>query len=127
MKWLNSFSKLYLKIVTGLIVGLLISAVVSLNVWLDMRVHSYHTVIISTLIVAAILLVLKTKPERLFFKMEIIAILFAAIAGKFTRFQYDMREVLGWQTKIQTTTAVLLCIILLANAIALFRIKKDVK
>ena len=127
MKLLNKLSNLYLKLTTGLLAGLLLSAIGSLSTWLDMRIHANLTVIITMLVVVAVLYIFKLKPTRIFFISELVVLMFALIAGKFVRYIYDMREVLGRDVSIKTTGIVLAILLIAANIIGIIRWRKGVE
>ena len=127
MKLLNKLSNLYLKLTTGLLVGLLLSALGSLSVWLDMRIHAYLTVAITALVVFAALVFFNSKTVKIFFVSEALVLIFGLIAGKFTRYIYDMREVLGKNVSIKTTGIVLAAALIVANAIAIINWKKGIE
>lgn len=127
MKLLNRFSDLFLKLTTGLLVGLLVSAIGSLSTWLDMRIHANLTILITMLLVVAALYLLKLKPTRTFFIAEFVVFIFGLIAGKLTRYQYDMRELLGWQFSIKIAGITLLCILVIANIIGIIRWRKGIE
>ncbi|WP_099951186.1 hypothetical protein [Ezakiella peruensis] len=127
MKLLNRLSNLYLNLTTGLLAGLLLSAIGSLSTWLDMRIHANLTVIITMLVVMAALYIFKLKPTRIFFISELLALMFALIAGKFVRYIYDMREVLGRDVSIKTTGIVLAILLIAANIIGIVRWRKGVE
>ena len=126
MKLLNRFSDLYLNLTTGLLAGLLVSAIGSLSTWLDMRIHANLTVIITMLVVVAVLYIFKLKPTRIFFISELLVLIFALIAGKFVRYIYDMREVLGRDVSIKTTSTVLAILLIAANIIGIIRWRKGI-
>lgn len=126
MKLLNKLSNLYLKLTTGLLVGLLLSALGSLSVWLDMRIHAYLTVAITALVVCAVLVYFNSKTVKMFFVSEALVLIFGLIAGKFIRYIYDMREVLGKNVSIKTTGIVLAAALIVANAIAIINWKKGI-
>lgn len=121
MKLLNKLSALYLKLTTGLLAGLLLSAIGSLSTWLDMRIHANLTVIITMLVVVASLYIFKLKPARTFFITELVVLIFGLIAGKLIRYQYDMRELLGWHISIKSAGITLRGILILANIIGIVR------
>ena len=126
MKLLNKLSNLYLKLTTGLLAGLLLSALGSLSVWLDMRIHAYLTVAITALVVFAALVFFNSKTVKIFFASEALVLIFGLIAGKFIRYIYDMREVLGKNVSIKTTGIVLAAALIVANAIAIINWKKGI-
>ena len=126
MKLLNKLSNLYLKLTTGLLVGLLLSALGSLSVWLDMRIHAYLTVAVTALVVCAVLVYFNSKTVKIFFVSEALVLIFGLIAGKFIRYIYDMREVLGKNVSIKTTGIVLAAVLIVANAIAIINWKKGI-
>lgn len=126
MKLLNKLSNLYLKLTTGLLAGLLLSALGSLSVWLDMRIHAYLTVAITALVVCAVLVFFNSKTVKMFFVSEALVLIFGLIAGKFIRYIYDMREVLGKNVSIKTTGIVLAAVLIVANAIAIINWKKGI-
>lgn len=127
MKLLNKLSNLYLKLTIGLLAGLLLSAIGSLSTWLDMRIHANLTVIITMLVVVAVLYIFKLKPTRIFFISELVVLMFALIAGKFVRYIYDMREVLGRDVSIKTTGIVLAILLIAANIIGIVRWRKGIE
>nr|WP_075574746.1 hypothetical protein [Ezakiella massiliensis] len=126
MKLLNKLSNLYLKLTTGLLAGLLLSAIGSLSTWLDMRIHANLTMIITMLVVVAASYIFKLKFTRIFFISELLALMFALIAGKFVRYIYDMREVLGRDVSIKTTSTVLAILLIAANIIGIIRWRKGI-
>lgn len=127
MKLLNKLSALYLKLTTGLLAGLLLSAIGSLSTWLDMRIHANLTVIITMLVVVAGLYIFKLKPARTFFISELVVLIFGLIAGKLIRYQYDMRELLGWHISIKSAGITLLGILIPVNIIGIVRWRKGIE
>lgn len=127
MKLLNKLSNLYLNLTTGLLAGLLLSAIGSLSTWLDMRIHAYLTVAITALVVCAVLVFFNNKTVKIFFISEASVLIFGLIAGKFVRYIYDMREVLGRDVSIKTTGIVLAILLIAANIIGIVRWRKGVE
>ena len=84
------------------------------------------TVIITMLVVVAVLYIFKLKPTRIFFISELLVLIFALIAGKFVRYIYDMREVLGRDVSIKTTSTVLAILLIAANIIGIIRWRKGI-
>ena len=127
MKLLNKLSSLYLNLTTGLLAGLLLSAIGSLSTWLDMRIHAYLTVAITALVVFAVLVFFNSKTVKIFFVSEALVLIFGLIAGKFVRYIYDMREVLGRDVSIKTTGIVLAILLIAANIIGIVRWRKGIE
>lgn len=82
---------LLLAIAGAILAAALISSLVSLSLWLDMRVHSRY-IYYMCLAIAIVALLLGKVNEKTFFIIELISIAGILLLGKFARTIYELRE-----------------------------------
>lgn len=123
MKLLNKILLQYNYIVIGLILGLFLSTLISLDVWLDMRIHSYKVILYSIIFVELILnLYKKINIFKLFIILEILFLDYIIIFKKFQRCIFDLKEFVIIKLSFFEVELLFLFIILSSNII--FFIKK---
>lgn len=84
---------LLLAIAGAILAAAFISSLVSLNLWLDMRVHSRYIYYVC-LAIAIVALLLGKVNEKTFLIIELISIAGIFLLGKFARTIYELREAL---------------------------------
>lgn len=101
----------------------ILSYLLSLNIWLDMRIHSSLLVYISFLI--SLLLInwekIYTFISILFFDVMFLLILFL---GKFNRVSYELREAFRIPIEINLFKIIFLGVFLLANILVFYDKRK---
>lgn len=121
MKLLNKILQNYIYFIIGIILGLFISALISLNIWIDMRIHSYQIILVSTVFSIVIFNILKIKifkkldEFKIFLIFEIIFLIFGFTFNKFNRYLYDFKEFCPLDIDIYTSKIILIFIIFIAN------------
>lgn len=116
MKLLSKILQNYIYFVIGIILGLFISALISLNIWLDMRIHSYQIILASTVFSIVIFNILKKLDEfKIFLIFEIIFLIFGFTFDKFNRYVYDFKEFCPLDIDIYTSKIILIFIIFIVN------------
>lgn len=116
MKLLSKILQNYIYFVIGIILGLFISALISLNIWLDMRIHSYQIILASTIFSIVIFNILKKLDEfKIFLIFEIIFLIFGFTFDKFNRYVYDFKEFCPLDIDIYTSKIILIFIIFIVN------------
>lgn len=84
---------LLLAIAGAILAAAFISSLVSLSLWLDMRVHSRY-IYYARLAIAIVASLLGKVNEKTFLIIELISIAGILLLGKFTRTIYELREAL---------------------------------
>lgn len=84
---------LLLAIAGAILAAAFISSLISLNIWLDMRVHSRYIYYVC-LVIAIVVSLLGKVNEKTFLIIELISIAGILLLGKFTRAIYELREAL---------------------------------
>ena len=84
---------LLLAIAGAILAAAFISSLVSLSLWLDMRVHSRYIYYVC-LAIATLASLLGKVNEKTFLIIELISIAGILLLGKFTRTIYELREAL---------------------------------
>lgn len=116
MKLLSKILQNYIYFIIGIILGLFISALISLNIWLDMRIHSYQIILASTVFSIVIFNILKKLDEfKIFLIFEIIFLIFGFTFDKFNRYVYDFKEFCPLDIDIYTSKIILIFIIFIVN------------
>lgn len=84
---------LLIAIAGAILAAAFISSLISLSLWLDMRVHSRYIYYVC-LVIAIIASLLGKVNEKTFLIIELISIAGILLLGKFTRTIYELREAL---------------------------------
>ena len=84
---------LLLAIAGAILAAAFISSLISLSLWLDMRVHSRYIYYVC-LVIAIVVSLLGKVNEKTFLIIELISIAGILLLGKFTRAIYELREAL---------------------------------
>lgn len=84
---------LLLAIAGAILAAAFISSLVSLNIWLDMRVHSRYIYYVC-LVIAIVVSLLGKVNEKTFLIIELISIAGILLLDKFMRAIYELREAL---------------------------------
>lgn len=123
MNRLTNFLKF---IIYSISLSAIISSLLSLNLWLDMRVHSKYVVYVSFIFIAItfwIKSLRKFKETNFLIAMDIL-FLFVIIFGKFNRISYELRDAFNISMDIKHFK-ILLLMILTAGNIMIFYSDKD--
>lgn len=84
---------LLLAIAGAILAAAFVSSLVSLSLWLDMRVHSRY-IYYACIVIALVATILGKVNEKTFLIIELISIAGILILGKYMRTVYDLREAL---------------------------------
>lgn len=123
MNRLTNFLKL---IIYSISLSAIISSLLSLNLWLDMRVHSKYVVYVSFIFIAITFLIKKFrkfKETNFLIAMDIL-FLFVIIFGKFNRISYELRDAFKIPMEIKYFKILILMILAVGN-IMIFYSDKD--
>ena len=116
---------LLLAIAGAILAAAFISSLVSLNLWLDMRVHSRYIYYVC-LAIAIVALLLGKVNEKTFLIIELISIAGIFLLGKFARTIYELREALHIDIGIDLLKRISIIALIVINLILFlkFLIKK---
>lgn len=123
MNRLTNFLKF---IIYSISLSAIISSLLSLNLWLDMRVHSKYVVYVSFIFIAITFLIKKFrkfKETKFLIAMDIL-FLSVIIFGKFSRISYELRDAFKIPMEIKPFK-ILILMILTAGNIMIFYSDKD--
>lgn len=123
MNRLTNFLKF---IIYSISLSAIISSLLSLNLWLDMRVHSKYVVYISFIFIAITFLIKglrKFKETKFLIAMDIL-FLFVIIFGKFNRISYELQDAFKIPMEIKYFKILILMILAVGN-IMIFYSDKD--
>lgn len=123
MNRLTNFLKF---IIYSISLSAIISSLLSLNLWLDMRVHSKYVVYVSFIFIAITFLIKKFrkfKETNFLIAMDIL-FLFVIIFGKFNRISYELRDAFKIPMEIKYFKILILMILAVGN-IMIFYSDKD--
>lgn len=97
----------------------LITSLISLSVWLDMRIHSRYVVYICFLMMLIFIIKKDFKSIKAIIIGEGLMIL-AFTLGKFPRVAYELREAFHLPIKINNFNILIICIIIFTSLIVYF-------
>lgn len=109
----------------AILAAALISSLVSLSLWLDMRVHSRYIYYVC-LAIAIVASLLGKVNEKTFLIIELISIAGILLLGKFTRTIYELREALHIDMGIELCKTIFILVLIAINLMVFlkFLIKK---
>lgn len=116
---------LLLAIAGAILAAAFISSLVSLNIWLDMRVHSRYIYYVC-LAIAILASLLGKVNEKTFLIIELISILGILVLGKYMRTIYELREALHIDMGIDLFKQISIIVLIVINLMLFlkFLIKK---
>lgn len=116
---------LLLAIAGAILTAAFISSLVSLNLWLDMRVHSRYIYYVC-LAIAIVALLLGKVNEKTFLIIELISLAGILLLGKFVRTIYELREALHIDMGIDLFKQISIIVLIVINLMLFlkFLIKK---
>lgn len=116
---------LLLAIAGAILAAAFISSLISLNIWLDMRVHSRYIYYVC-LVIAIVVSLLGKVNEKTFLIIELISIAGILLLGKFTRAIYELREALHIDIGIELCKTISIIALIAINLLVFlkFLIKK---
>lgn len=123
MNRLTNFLKF---IIYSISLSAIISSLLSLNLWLDMRVHSKYVVYVSFIFISITFWIKKFrkfKETNFLIAMDIL-FLFVIIFGKFNRISYELRDAFKIPMEIKYFKILILMILAVGN-IMIFYSDKD--
>lgn len=114
-----------LAIAGAILAAAFISSLVSLNIWLDMRVHSRYIYYVC-LAIAILASLLGKVNEKTFLIIELISIAGILLLGKYMRTIYELREALHIDMGIDLFKQISIIILIVINLMLFlkFLIKK---
>lgn len=114
---MRKFSKICRYILSSTILFTILTGIISLSVWLDMRVHSRYVVYASFILMLIFILAKDFKTGKTLIIGEIIMLIIFGL-GKFSRVAYELREAFRLDIKIDNFKILLIVIIVLTSIIA---------
>ena len=116
---------LLLAIAGAILAAAFISSLISLSLWLDMRVHSRYIYYVC-LVIAIVVSLLGKVNEKTFLIIELISIAGILLLGKFTRAIYELREALHIDIGIELCKTISIIALIAINLLVFlkFLIKK---
>lgn len=116
---------LLLAIAGAILAAAFISSLVSLSLWLDMRVHSRY-IYYACLAIALVATILGKVNEKTFLIIELISIAGILILGKYMRTVYELREALHIDMGIDLFKQISIIVLIVINLMLFlkFLIKK---
>lgn len=126
MNRLTNFLKF---IIYSISLSAIISSLLSLNLWLDMRVHSKYVVYVSFIFIAITFLIKKFrkfKETNFLIAMDIL-FLFVIIFGKFNRISYELRDAFKIPMEIKYFKILILMILAVGNIMIFYSYKDKLR
>lgn len=116
---------LLLAIAGAILAAAFISSLVSLSLWLDMRVHSRY-IYYACLAIALVATILGKVNEKTFLIIELISLAGILILGKYMRTVYELREALHIDMGIDLFKQISIIVLIVINLMLFlkFLIKK---
>ena len=116
---------LLLAIAGAILAAAFVSNLVSLSLWLDMRVHSRY-IYYACIVIALVATILGKVNEKTFLIIELISIAGILILGKFVRTIYELREALHIDMGIDLFKQISIIVLIVINLMLFlkFLIKK---
>lgn len=113
-------------IISSIILFTLASSLISLSVWLDMRIHARHIVYVcfAIMLLFIILKDFKNPKPLLIGDLAMIIIFFL---GKFNRVAYELREAFKIGLKIYDFKIVLIVVIIITSFITFYNYYKNLR
>ena len=123
---MKKFFNLLLAIVVGILAASIVSSLISLSLWLDMRVHSRYIYYVFIALVAIASLFMDRANEKVFLIIEFISIALILCLGKFRRIMYELREAMRINMNIDLFKNIIIIILIVINLMVFlkFIIKK---
>ena len=123
---MRKFSKICRYILSSTILFTILTGIISLSVWLDMRVHSRYVVYASFILMLIFILAKDFKTGKTLIIGEIIMLIIFGL-GKFSRVAYELREAFRLDIKIDNFKILLIVIIILTSIITYYDYYKNNK
>ena len=123
---MKKFFNLLLAIVVGILAASIVSSLISLSLWLDMRVHSRYIYYAFVALAAITSLFMNRANEKVFLIIEFISIALILFFGKSMRTMYELREAMHLDMNIVLFKIILIIILIVINLMVFlkFIIKK---
>lgn len=116
---MEKLAKVSRYVLASIILYSLITSLISLSVWLDMRIHSRYVVYICFLMMLIFIIKKDFKSIKAIIIGEGLMIL-AFTLGKFPRVAYELREAFHLPIKINNFNILIICIIIFTSLIVYF-------
>ncbi len=123
---MKKFFNLLLAIVVGILAASIVSSLISLSLWLDMRVHSRHIYYAFIALAAIASLFIDRANEKVFLIIEFISIALILFFGKFMRTMYELRDAMHIDMNIELFKNIIIIFLIVINLMVFlkFLIKK---
>ncbi|MFO3666167.1 hypothetical protein ACCQ41_07935 [Anaerococcus sp. ENR0831] len=121
---MKNLSKVSRYVLASIILFSILTSLISISVWLDMRIHARHVVYASFLLMLIFILKRDFKSTNTFIIGEII-MLIAFGLGKFPRVAYEIRDAFYLPIKIGNFKIILIVIIVLTSIITYYDFYKN--
>ena len=121
---MKSLSKASRYILASIILFSILTSLISVSVWLDMRIHARHVVYASFAIILIFILKRDFKNAKTFIIGEIMMLISFGL-GKFPRVAYEIRDAFYLPIKIDNFKIILVVIIVLTSIITYYDFYKN--
>ncbi|MFO3716385.1 hypothetical protein [Anaerococcus cruorum] len=123
---MNTLAKVSRYLLGSIILFTIATSLISLSVWLDMRIHARHIVYASFIIMLVFIIKKDFKYVKTFLIGEAL-MLVAFILGKFPRVSYELRDAFYLPMQIENFKIFLIIIIIVTSLIVYYDFYKKKK
>lgn len=116
---MKTLTKISRYILGSIILFSIMTSLISISVWLDMRIHSRHVVYASFALMLIFILAKDFKNAKTFIIAELIMLIAFAL-GKFSRVAYELRDAFYLAVKIDNFKIILIAVICLTSIIVYY-------
>ena len=121
---MKTLSKISRYLLSSIILFSIATSLISLSVWLDMRIHARHIVYVSFIVI--LIFILKRDFKNIWpIIIGEIAMILAFALGKFPRVAYELRDAFYLPIKIGNFKIILVVIIVLTSIITYYDFYKN--
>ncbi|MDY6231080.1 hypothetical protein [Peptostreptococcus porci] len=114
---LEKIGRILFYLVCGFFLGILVDYLVTLSVWLEMRVHLNQIVVAFSLIGGVVGFFYKKIRYAVFFIIEILTLIVAMLLGKVGLFFYYIKDIFYLETGVENIKIPTLLILFIINAL----------
>lgn len=114
---LEKIGRILFYLVCGFFLGILVDYLVTLSVWLEMRVHLNQIVVAFSLIGGVVGFFYKKIRYAVLFIIEILTLIVAMLLGKVGLFFYYIKEIFYLETGVENIKLPTLLILFIINAL----------
>lgn len=121
---MKTLSKISRYLLSSIILFSISTSLISLSVWLDMRIHARHIVYVSFIVI--LIFILKRDFKNIWpIIIGEVAMILAFALGKFPRVAYELRDAFYLPIKIANFKVLLIVLIILTSIIVCYDFLKN--